>query len=62
MDISTRPQCPVCKTSSLIGELYKKYNDFEMVICENCGARVFMNEKWKVIRAEVHYTADGKIY
>ena len=61
MDISTRPQCPVCKTSSLTGKLYEKHNDFIMVICENCGARVFMSKGWKVIRAEVHYTAEGKV-
>ncbi len=65
MEVSTRPDCPVCKTSSLTGELYKKHNnirgDFIMVICENCRARVFMTEGWKVIRAEVHYTAEGKI-
>ena len=60
MNTSTRPDCPVCKKSSLTGELYKKH-DFIMVSCENCGARVFMTEGWKVIRAEVHYTTDGEI-
>ena len=60
MNISTRPDCPVCKKSSLTGELYKKYNDL-MVNCENCGAKVFMTENWKIIRVEVHYRTDGEI-
>ena len=61
MNTSTRPECPVCKTSSLTGELHKRHNDFAMVFCEKCKARVFITEDWKVMRAEVHYTPDGKI-
>jgi transcription elongation factor Elf1 len=58
---STRPECPVCETSSLTGELHKKHNDVILVSCEKCKARVFMTKDWKVIRAEVHYTSSGKI-
>jgi hypothetical protein len=61
-DISTRPNCPVCKQATLTGAIFKRSNDTMATVCNNpeCGARVILTRDLDIIRAEVHYWPSGE--
>ena len=64
LSASTRPDCPVCKHSTLTGNLIK-FNDGAdgyLTHCQNpmCGVMVFLNKDWQVYYADQRYDAMGR--